>query len=301
MKHLAAPLRRTTLVPGAAVALALTLTACSPGASGEATADRDRVQVLASFYPLEFVAERVGGAEVVVSSLTPAGAEPHDLELSPAQVRTVSEADVVLLLGGFQPAVDEAVAARAPERLLDAAEVLDLPAGAEADPHFWLDPTELAAMAGPMAEVLSEVRPDLAAEFAARADDLELDLAALDAQFREGLASCESRVFVTTHDAFGHLAERYDLEQVPISGLEPEAQPSPARLRDVAAAVEDEDVTTIFYETLVSPKVAEVLADDLGVRTAVLDPVEGLVDDDEDYLSVMRANLEALRAALRCA
>lgn len=321
---------RALLVAASALAVALPLSGCSPGEGGGA----ERIDVLASFYPLEFVAERVGGPAADVRSLTPAGAEPHDLELSPAQVRAAGEADVVVVLSGFQPAVDEALTARAPEVLVDVAD-LGAPhededgtgeggtgeegtgedgtgedgTGEEAhadehdseDPHFWLDPTRLAEVADRVAEALSRVRPDEAEGFAARAAELRGELVALDEEIKAGLASCESRLIVTSHEAFGYLADRYDLEQIGISGLDPESEPSPARLREIAATVEDRDVSTIFSETLVSPRVAEVLAADLGVETAVLDPVEGLVDPEEDYLSVMRANLAALREALRCA
>lgn len=263
--------------------------------------DDGRLDVLASFYPLRFVAERVGGTDALVSGLTPSGAEPHDLELSPAQVRAIGTADVLVTLSGFQPSVDEALAARAPRVVVDAAEVADLEAtDGRSDPHFWLDPARLAAVGDLVAQALSDARPESADAFAERAAALADDLAALDTEFQAGLATCESRVIVTTHAAFGYLADRYDLEEISVSGIDPDSEPSPARLREVAAAVEDEDVTTIFAETLVSPKVAEVLATDLGLRTAVLDPVEGLVEPGSDYLSVMRANLAALRAALRC-
>lgn len=278
-----------------ALALALLLagaTACS------ATDAPDGPRVLASFYPLEFVAERVGGDDVVVSSITPPGAEPHDLELSPAQVRAVGAADVVVVLSGFQPAVDEAVAARSPERLVDVATQADLDTAD--DPHFWLDPTLLAAVVDPVAEALADALPESAEAFATRAATLREDLAALDAELAAGLATCESRTIVTAHEAFGFLAARYDLEQIGIAGIDPEAEPSPARLRQVAAAIEGRGVTTIFTETLLNPKVAEVLATDLGLSTAVLDPLESLADPQEDYLSVMRENLAALRPALRC-
>jgi zinc transport system substrate-binding protein len=317
------PARRALLAATGSLALALPVVGCSP--EGEAGAGGAPLALLASFYPLELVAERVGGDLVDVRSLTPAGAEPHDLELSPAQVRAVGAADVVLLLAGFQPAVDEAVAARSPERVVDVAEAAGLreaagtstgdPEGVDQadahgdeedgldgrDPHFWLDPTRLAAVADRVAGALGEALPGEADAFAARAEALRAELAALDEEFAEGLASCETRMIVTAHEAFGYLADRYDLRQVGISGLDPESEPSPARLREVAATVEDEGVTTVFYETLVSPKVAEVLAADLGIDAAVLDPVEGLVDPEEDYFSVMRANLAALRTALRCA
>lgn len=302
------PLRRI-LSTGTVATLALGLGACStsPGTSDDGAG----LDVLASFYPLQFASERVGAEAVVVSSLTPAGAEPHDLELSPAQVRAVGEADVVVFLSGFQPAVDEAVAARAPEHLVDAADSARLVEGADGseedsdhgstDPHFWLDPLRLADVAGAIAAEFTAVDPENTQAYATGLESLEADLAALDAEFTEGLASCETRTLVTTHDAFGYLAERYDLDPLPISGLDPEAEPSPARLREVAALAQEAGATTIFTETLVSPRVAEVLASDLGLATAVLDPVEGITDPERDYLDVMRANLEALRTGLRCA
>ena len=310
------PLRRTSTSVGVAAVLAsLALTACTPAASSTGAH-----AVLASFYPLAFVAERVGGDLVEVDLLTPPGAEPHDVELSPAQVRAVGDADLVVYLSGFQAAVDEAIAARAPEHVVDAADagVLyddeahpgdtdDGDEGAdhdhEFDPHFWLDPTRLAAVAGQVADALGAVDPENATTYADAAAALAGELEQLDADFVTGLASCESTVFVTTHAAFGYLAERYGLEQIAISGIEPSTEPSPARLREVADAVAGRDVTTIFTETLVSPKVAQVLAADLGMATDVLDPIGGLADVDAgvDYLSIMRANLEALRTAMRCA
>ncbi|WP_223148277.1 metal ABC transporter substrate-binding protein [Actinotalea sp. JY-7885] len=284
-------------------------------------AEDDRVLVLASIYPLQYVAEQVGGDHVRVEPLTPPGAEPHDLELSPRQVRAVGEADVVVLLGGFQAAVDEAVEARDPEHVVDAADVPQIAAHAAqhdeddhgedhgddghahdgADPHFWLDPTLLAAVAGDVAQALADADPEHAADYEDAAAALEADLLDLDAELAEGLASCERDVIVTSHAAFGYLAERYGLEQVGISGLDPEAEPSPARLREVRELAQEHDVTTVFTETLVSPDVAEALAGDLGVQTAVLDPIESQADQDTDYRGAMERNLQVLREALACA
>ena len=305
---------------GVATLLAsLALTACAPAAS-----TTGKQTVLASFYPLAFVAERVGGDLVDVDLLTPPGAEPHDVELSPAQVRGVGEADLVVYLSGFQAAVDQAITARAPEHVVDAAdagvlhddedaglaeedghddEAEDADHDHEFDPHFWLDPTRLTAVAGHVADALGAIDPENATTYEDAATALAGELQQLDADFVTGLATCETSAFVTTHAAFGYLAERYGLEQIAISGIEPSTEPSPARLREVADALAGRDVTTIFTETLVSPKVAQVLAADLGMATDVLDPIGGLadVDADVDYLSIMRANLEALRTAMRCA
>jgi len=287
----------TRTFTGAAVG-ALTLVALSGCADGATPAADDRLAVLASFYPLQYVVEQVGGDLVAVTSLTPPGAEPHDVELSPSQVREVGEAGVVVYLAGFQAAVDDAIAARTPEHVVDAGATA---AVADGDPHFWLDPTMLAAVAPDVAAMLAEADPDNAEAYTAGAEALVTDLTALDEEFVEGLARCDLSVIVTAHAAFAYLTERYGLEQVGLSGLDPEAEPSPARLREIREVVEANGVTTVFTEALVSPKVAETLAADLGIATAVLDPVESQVDPAVDYRGAMEQNLVALRDALGCA
>ena len=280
---------------------AATLTGCSdppPSADGP-------LRVLASFYPLQFVAERVGGGRVTVDNLTPPGAEPHDLELAPQDVAAVSDAALVLSLSGFQPAVDDAIA-NTSATALDAAESgrLDLTTGdgGGVDPHFWLDPRRLADVADAVAARLGVLDPAGATAYAANAADLRDDLEALDEEFATGLATCASRQLVTSHEAFGYLAQRYDLRQVGVVGLGPEAEPTAADLARIATFVADEGVTTVFSETLVSPAVAETVARESGATTAVLDPVEGLVEGsgNDDYLTVMRANLASLRTGLGC-
>ncbi|MEP7764669.1 metal ABC transporter substrate-binding protein [Sanguibacter sp. 25GB23B1] len=290
-----------------ALALAAPLVGCS--AVGD-DADDGALEVLASFYPLQFVAERVGGTDVTVSSLTPPAAEPHDLELSPSAVRSVGEADLVVYLSGFQPATDDAVAAQSPEHLVDVAAAAGLtgadgaapsePASDALDPHFWLDPTRLAAVAHEVADELGTIDPENAADYTERADALDAELTALDTRYTESLADCEGATLVTSHAAFGYLAERYGLVQVGISGIDPEAEPSPARLRQVREVVVADDVSTLFFEVLVSPKVTQTLADDLGVRTDVLDPLESHSAERGDYLEVMESNLVALESGLTC-
>ncbi|MFI5484906.1 metal ABC transporter substrate-binding protein [Micromonospora echinaurantiaca] len=306
------------LAAAAAALLALGgVAACSD--DGAAGADPQRVDVVAAFYPLQFVAERVGGDAAAVSNLVKPGAEPHDLELNPRQVGQVTEAELVVYLKGFQPAVDEAVAQNAADRSFDVATVqplLDASAGGHAhegeeaghadeaggkDPHLWLDPTRLAAVADRLAERFGQADPDRAADYTARAATLRTDLAKLDAEYTEGLKTCQRREIVVSHTAFGYLAERYKLEQIGLTGLSPEVEPAPQRLAEVAEEAREHGATTIFFETLVSPKVAETIAAEVGARTAVLDPLEGLsADNGGDYLSVMRTNLETLRTALSC-
>jgi zinc transport system substrate-binding protein len=255
---------------------------------------------------------------VTVRSLTPPGAEPHDVELSPAQVSRIDQADLVVYLSGFQAAVDDAVAQTSPAHVVDAANDTTLMTPAEEhgheegadegeehdhgalDPHFWLDPSRMPSVVDDVAKELSAIDPAGASAYAANAAALNQRFDDLDATYDTGLTTCETRTFVTSHEAFGYLADRYDLEQVGISGVDPEAEPSPARLAAVEKIVRDQGVSTIFFESLVSPKVSETLADDLGIQSAVLDPIEGLADPADDYFSIAERNLDALRMALSC-
>ncbi|MFC4072331.1 metal ABC transporter substrate-binding protein [Actinoplanes subglobosus] len=289
------------------------LTGCGSDSAG---AD-GKLSVVTAFYPLQFVSERVGGEAVHVSSLTKPGAEPHDVELTARQVGEVADAGVIVYLGGFQPAVDDAVKQNGGDRALDATTAVEMITAQEADdhagegdepaeehggtdPHVWLDPTRLAAIADQVAERLGKADPAHAADFTARAATLRTELTALDGEFQKGLAECARRELVTSHTAFGYLASRYELTQIGITGIDPETEPSPQRLAAVAAEAREHGTTTIFFETLVSPKVAETIAKEVGAKTAVLDPIEGLTDDSADYFSVMRANLTALELGLEC-
>ncbi|GAA4580783.1 zinc ABC transporter substrate-binding protein [Micromonospora coerulea] len=310
-------IRSAPRVLAAATAALLTLgglAACSDDAP--AGADPDRVDVVAAFYPLQFLAERIGGDAVRVTNLAKPGAEPHDLELNPRQVGQVSDADLIVYLKGFQPAVDEAVDQNGGDRGFDVAGVQPLrdaaagghehegEAGHEEktggkDPHVWLDPTRLATIGDRLAERLGTADPDRAADFTARARTLRAELGQLDADYAQGLKTCQRREIVVSHTAFGYLAERYQLEQVGITGLTPDTEPAPQRLAEVAREAREHRATTIFFETLVSPKVAETVAREVGAKTAVLDPIEG-GPAGGDYLSAMRANLQTLRTALDC-
>jgi zinc transport system substrate-binding protein len=310
----------------ALAALALPLAACSGAGTGPAAAD-GRTEVLAALYPLEYVAEQVGGDHVAVSPVTPAGVDPHDLELAPAAVARLDGATVVYL-SGFQAALDDALAVTSPAHALDVSDAAgvhtegdghpdettddhgheDGPgtgdhAGhshADGDPHFWLDPVRLADVATAVADELAAVDPGNADDYSANAERLGAELTALDHELAAGLDQCETRTIVVAHEAYGYLAEAYGLEQVGISGLDPESEPSPARLAQIGKVVDEKDVTTIFTENLVNPAVAETLAADLGVDVAVLDPLETQVDPSRDYLDVMRTNLDALTTSLRC-
>ena len=270
------------------------LLVCAAGCRGGSAASPAKETVVASFYPLAYAAEEVGNGAVDVENLTPAGAEPHDLEVSPQDVAAIREADIVLLLGdGFQPQLENAAGTgKNVLRLLDTPGLDLRPDG---DPHVWLDPLRYAKIVGRIGQALQ--RPDAAARLQARLRDL-------DGEYRTGLAHCKRHEIVTSHEAFGYLAERYGLEQVAITGVSPEVEPEPAKLQHVVELVRERGVTTIYFETLVSPRIAETVARETGAKTAVLNPIEGLTKNEvshgENYFSLMRTNLRSLREGLGC-
>ena len=302
--------------------LGLILTGCS--SSDKTSEASGTVKVVAAMYPLEFVATSIGGDLVSVENFTPPGVEPHDLELTPSQVVALDDADLLLFISGFQPALEEAAQQSAPASSLDVLTIdglnllsatadghnhgaEDVHADEEAhsdeelvsDPHVWLDPERLIVVANAVASKLTEVDPDNSEVYATNLSALVAQLEALDQEFLTGLASCERDLIVTSHAAFGYLADAYGLSQEAIAGLSPESEPTPKRLNEIGKEAKADGTTTIFFETLASPKVAQTLADDLNIEAAVLDPLEG-VSDGATYFSVMESNLEALRKALSC-
>jgi len=284
----------------ASLLVAVGLTGCSP-----ASHDADgRVSIAASFYPLAWVSEQIApGADV--TDLTRPGLEPHDVELTFGQTVDLAKADLVVYERGFQPAVDQGVANDAEGTALDVGPVAGLQDFAsdpgQVDPHFWQDPLKLSAVAGAVARELGRIDPAHAASYDARAASLQRRLVVLDRDYRTGLADCVRHTVVTSHDAFGYLA-RYGIRVAPITGLAPGAEPTPADLARLQQLIHDEGITTVFSETLASPAAADALAHDLGVRSEVLDPIEGLSDATagQTYLTLMRRNLAALKEANGC-
>jgi zinc transport system substrate-binding protein len=294
---------------GAVVLMVLMAGACS---SGSAAGDVTRLKVVSGFYPLAEAATKVGGSLVSVKNLTPPGVEPHDLELTPQEIADIQEADVVLYLGeGFAPAVEQAVG-DAKGLAVDLLRGMPLKPGVPepgtsgpvSDPHVWLDPVLYRQVVDRVEAALAQASPKSASTFHSNAVSFDAELAELDGEYRAGLTACTRNVIVTSHAAFGYLAARYGLTQEPISGLTPDAEPSAQRLAELSDLVRRKGVTTIFTEELVSPKVAETLAQEVGVTTAVLNPLEGLTAQEIaaglDYASVMRNNLKTLQTALGC-
>ncbi|MDH6574835.1 metal ABC transporter substrate-binding protein [Kitasatospora sp. MAP5-34] len=313
MLRLQRPRRLQTSIALTATALvgALALTAC--GGTSSAKSSDGKLNVVASFYPMEFLAEQIGGDNVHVTDLTAAGVEPHDLELTARQVASVQQAGLVIYLKGLQPTVDQAVTQSDAKYVVDATAASPLVdhhldegttggtahPSATGDPHIWLDPARYAAVAKSVGAELAKADPAHAADYQKNTDALVGRLATLDQDFQTGLKGVKSKTFVTSHAAFGYLSDHYGLNQIAINGVDPEAEPTPARLAEIQKAAKENGVTTIFFETLVSPKLAESVAQDLKLKTAVLDPIEGVkAPAKDDYFSIMRQNLANLRTAL---
>ncbi|MFI1205852.1 metal ABC transporter substrate-binding protein [Streptomyces sp. BHT-5-2] len=309
----------TAAVAGAAVLGLLALSACSPTASGRT--DDGKLKVTASFYPLQFLAQQIGGSHVEVSNLTKPGVEPHDLTLTPQQTGRLGEAGAIVYLKGLQPAVDDAVAQSGVKHIADAAKLTPLEThGPEVDghhhttgdnhshsesepgldPHVWLDPVKFAQVAKGVNTTFAAADPAHKADYQKNTDALVKKLDALNKEFADGLKNRASDTFITTHAAFGYLAERYGLTEEAISGLDPESEPSANRIKDLHTLAERHHVSTVFFETLANPATAKTLAGDLHLKTDVLDPLEGITGKSRgtDYFSVQRANLAALQKAL---
>ena len=320
-------------------AIAMIITGCgsdgeTAGGNGLSPADTD-LTIVTGVYPLEWLAQEIGGDTTAVVQLTEPGAEPHDLELSGRQIAETSEADIVFYVEGLQPAVDEAVAQEAEEASLDVADLVSLrPAdGGEDDhegegegdhehdhegeddhtheedhdhgphdPHFWLDVDLMAETAQALAERMGEVHPEGADTYRQEAERVTGELAAIGEEYEEGLSSCEHREVVVGHTAFSYLTDHYDLEQIGVSGVDPETEPSPAQIAAIADVVNERDISTIFTEPLMPAETADTIAAETDARVEVLDPLEGVTDQSpgDDYPSIMRGNLEALTTALGC-
>ncbi|MFI2734197.1 metal ABC transporter substrate-binding protein [Streptomyces sp. NPDC018711] len=309
----------STALAGAVALGVVSLSACSGTSDAAGKGSGGKLDVVASFYPMQYLAEQIGGGHVAVNTLTKPGVEPHDLELKPKQVGELGEADVILYLKGVQPAVDDAIAQAGVENTVDATTLTKMEEhGAEvghdhgdehggehaseagADPHIWLDPVKYAEVAKGVGAAFEKADPAHAADYEKNTDALVKKLGDLNTAFATGLKNTATKTFITTHSAFGYLAERYGLEQEGITGIDPESEPSPARVRELHEIAEKDKVSTVFFETLASDRTAKTLAGDTGLKTDVLDPLEGITDKSKgrDYIEVMQSNLAALKTAL---
>lgn len=271
-----------------------------------------KLSVVTSFYPLYFFATQIAGDKALVYNLTPAGAEPHDYEPTAQDIARIEDSQLIILNGGKLEAWGDAI-----KSILQGKQTAVITVGDEfadksfiengeriSDPHVWLDPLFAKKEAAVIARNLEKIDPANAAFFATNLAALNAKLDNLDKSFRAGLSNCQKKDIITSHAAFSYLAAEYGFNQVPISGVSPDVEPSPAELVGVADFVKKNQVKYIFFETLVSPKFAQTIANETGAQTLVLNPIEGLTDEeiaaDHDYFTEMNSNLINLRIALQC-
>ncbi|WRS30914.1 metal ABC transporter substrate-binding protein [Actinomycetaceae bacterium MB13-C1-2] len=336
--------RRALALAGGSIATLAMVAGCSSGTSSQLGGDAeqsitpeaegDRPVVVVSSYPLAFLASSVAGDDAVVEDMSANAGDAHHLELSPSQVNEISKANLALYIGeGFQPAMEQAISVAGIEGMdvLSAIPNAEVIAG---DPHVWLDPMISADIADAIAEKLSEENPAAADTYRQNAETLRKALEEQDGEYRTVLANCDGETLLTSHEAFGYLAARYGLEQVGVLGVDPDAEPSPARINEVLALIQDRGITTLFVEptTAHSHGAAEpdhengnesvgesvheeedhdhihlteeqttAISQALGIPALLLDPMEVQVDPEHDFLTVMHMNLHALADGLSCA
>jgi len=265
------------------------------------------ITVVASFYPLAYFTQRIGGERVQVKNLVPPGAEPHEYEPTPKDVAALMKAKLLVYNGaGFEPSVNKLLP-QLPPTIVKVEATKGLPLvtfEGGLDPHVWLDPLLAQHEADNILTGLITADPDGKETFQANTRKLKDDLVALDRRYAEALGKCRKETFISGHEAFGYLAKRYGLAMVAISGLSPESEPSPAKLKEVVGLAKKYGVRVLYVETLVSPKLSETIAREVGAILRVLNPLEGLTDPEisagKTYFTVMDENLGNLREGLDC-
>lgn len=311
-------------------ALFVSLPALAACGNSSSTTSEDVLVVSAALYPIAEIVQRVGGDIVDVVNLTPPGTDAHDVELTAKQVQKLEESDAVFYFGdNFQPGTQKAITALsgvASVDLFTSVELLSASTGSfgvegteddhghsdeEHDPHVWLDPANMIAMTQTVSKTLSQLRPDNATDFATNSSGYIAELTELGALLDEEIGllpdgmtnRCEDVNLYTAHQGFTYLAERAGLNLVPIAGVNPDEQVSAQYLESLSSILKGKDVT-IFYESLISSSAAEALASSLNAKTDILNPVEGLTDEEISngitYISAQRDNIKKIAEGLRC-
>lgn len=299
------------LIPGLVFSLVMTLlTGCGAGANPKEEND-GKISVYTSFYVLYDFAKKIGGDRIELTNLVPAGTEPHEWEPSPSDIASLEKADVLVYNGaGMEGWLDRIRQTLKNKKLIEVEtsreikllENTDRDEGLEYDPHVWLNPLNAKKQMEEIAKAFSAADPANKAYYENNYNENAKKLDDLDKEFRDTLEKYTNRDIVVAHRAFGYLCGAYGLEQVAIEGLNADAEPSPAKMAEITTFVKENNIKYIFFEELISPRVAEAIAGETGAKTEALNPLEGLGEKDmeagKEYFSVMRENLEAISKAL---
>lgn len=303
------------LVVAAGILLSGCLTTQSPAPAQNGSV---KLQIVASFYPIYFLSSQIVGDNGTAESLVPSGVEPHDFELGPSDMKKILSADIVFYNGlgleqwigtasnalGSNASLVDVSTGIEPITATGAVGIGNSPSSTGIDPHVWLDPIDAKAEAANIERAIESKDPENAEYYRGNLRALQGKLDAIDSEYRSGLANCKKREIITSHAAFGYVAAQYNLTQVPIAGLSPETEPSPSQLASLVAFARSRNATYIFFESLVNPALSDTIAREIGAKTLVLDPIEGLTPENQrkakDYLSLLKDNLANLRTALDC-
>jgi len=276
------------------------------------TVQSSKLQVTASFYPLWFFSQQIGGEKATVINITPAGAEPHDYEPTAKDIAQIENSKLLIVNGAGLEAWGKNMQQNLHAKntvILTVGEGLanqQVTEGGEhiTDPHVWLSPPLALKIVDKIAQGFAQIDPMNTNYYQSNADTLKTELTNLDKEYRQGLSNCIEKTIITSHAAFGYLAAAYGLKQVSIAGLSPDAEPSAQQLAGIVKFAKAKKVKYIFFESLVSPKLSDTIADEVGAKTLVLNPLEGLSSEEisrgKNYFTEMRKNLTNLRMALQC-
>lgn len=312
------------------LATSFALAGCTGGKTANTTdkKDGDKIKVYASFYPMYDFAKKIGGDKVEVTNLVPAGTEPHDWEPSAKDLAKISESDILVYSGaGMESWIDKVDQVTKDRKLVkvEASKGIDLIKSehhhdeedakeedhedaheehdhGEYDPHVWLAPQNAKIQMKNIKDALVKADPTNKDYYEKNFEVYSQKIDDLDVKFSTSLKDTKSKNIVVSHEAFAYLCKAYGINQVGIEGLSPDSEPDAARMAEVTKFAKENKIKYIFFEELVSPKVSEAIAKEVGAKTAVLNPLEGLSDDQlkagEDYFSVMESNLKVLLEAL---
>ncbi len=294
----------------ALLVLSILLAGCA-SSSPPASPSSGAPALVASFLPIYLIVQPVAGNISTVNILLPPGAEPHDYEPTPNDLKVLSNASILFYDSpDLEPwALKLAQAANPSIHLSPLSSAVHLHSATETgtgatDPHIWLSPSHVINETIYVRDQLISADPPHAAQYTANAGAQITRLQVLDSEYRAGLSNCKSRILITTHAALGYLAEDYNLTMVPIAGISPDEEPSPAALEQVIKTGKSTHATVVFTEPGVSPKLGQAVASELNVSTLAFNPLEILTPEEiangTDYISIMRSNLGVLRQGLVC-
>ena len=300
----------------ALIILLLAVSGCSNAASTKEKASK-KLQIVTTFYPMYYFTEKVAGDLADVELLIPNGVEPHDWEPSTKDMAKIQDADVFIYNSQYFETWAEKVLKSVKNdelKVVEASDGIELMDALETeeeddhehasskDPHVWLSPVLAQQEVKTIAKALEQADPAHKEQYQQNADALNSQLVELDQLYKETIDQAKTKEFVTQHAAFGYLANQYGLTQIPIAGLSPDVEPTLRKLSELTEMTKEKNVKVIYFEEMTSAKVAKTLAKEIGAKTEVLNPLEGLTKEEQDqgldYIGVMEKNLEALKLTL---